>query len=330
MTLFLMATAIVFIATGVCALVEASLYAVRRPYIHRLIDAGHPAGPLLKSFKEKMDHPITAVLIFDTLLGVGGAAIAGSQARTLYGEAFVYWFTLGLAVALLVFAQIIPKILGVAYNQQIVKFAAIPISIAIWMLYPVVRSIEFFTRHLKPDEPPKRAIEEDVKQMARISFEEGSILGIEADLIQNSLKLNDIQAAEIMTPLNKVVSFPGNMTVKGAFAAFHQLALSRIPVHQENASDQWIGLVLSRSILSEMANDHFEVRLSSIAIPIHFVDSETPGHKLLDAFLKRQSHLFGVKNKTGQIIGLVTLEDVMEEILGKEIVDEKGAGSHLE
>ena len=128
-----------------------------------------------------------------------------------------------------------------------------------------------------------------------------------------------------MTPLPRVVSLPENMSVKEAFTTFHQRSLSRIPIHRQNAKNDWVGLVLSRRILSEMANDRFEVQLASIATPIYFVDAKTPGHKLLDAFLKRRSHLFGVKNENGQTIGVVSLEDTMEEILGKEIVDEKEA-----
>lgn len=323
MVLFILAVAIVFLATGTCALLEASLYAVRLPFIHRLVETGHASGKRLVAFKEKMDYPITAILVFDTLLGVGGSAIAGSQARALYGESFVYWFTLVLAATLLVFAQIIPKILGVVYNQPIAKYSASWITLAIYLLYPIVRSIEFFTRHLKPDKPAKRAAEDDVKQMARISVQEGSILSIEADLIQNSLKLNDIRADQIMTPFHQVISFPANMSVKDSFKGFHRSSLSRIPIYEPDHPEHWLKLVFSRDILFAMANDRFNLTLQKIAHPLHFVSADTPGHLLLDAFLKRRSHLFGVRNHAGKEVGVVSLEDVMEEILGKEIVDEK-------
>lgn len=323
MLLFLLAVAIVFAATGFCALIEAALYAVRRPYIHRLVEDGHPSGPMLVAFKDKMDYPITAILIFDTLLGVGGAAIAGSQARALFGEAFVYWFTFLFAASLLLFAQILPKILGVVYNQQIAKHAAASITLTIYLLYPIVRAIEFFTRHLKPEVQPKRAAEDDVKQMARISLQEGSILRIEADLIQNSLMLNDVRADQIMTPSEQVVAFPSNLTVKDAFQGFQRSSLSRIPIFAPDQPGNWQHLIFSRDILFEMANDRFDLTLENIAHPLHFVPADMRGHRLLDAFLKRRSHLFGVRDPAGKPIGVVSLEDVMEEILGKEIVDEK-------
>lgn len=326
MFVFITSILVVFLVTGACALVEAALYAVRQPYIHRLSESGSVSGKILQSFKERMDYPITAILIFDTILGVGGAAIAGSQARALFGETFVYWFTLLMAFALLLFAQIVPKVVGVAYNRVVSRLAARPIQWAILVLYPLVRAIEFFTRQLKPDTPEKQAAEEDVSQMAKISVEEGSILGIEGELIQNSLKLNEVRAEQIMTPLADAVSISAKSTIRDAFQTFRGRSFSRIPVHDPSSPDKWIGLVYSRDVLCEMANDEFEKQIGSISRPLHFVSAEEPGHLLLDAFLKRRVHLFAVQRKRASPrlpIGLVTLEDVIEELLGAEIVDEK-------
>lgn len=323
MTLFLVALLVVFVATGLCALVEAALYAVGRPYIRQLAESGHRSGRLLAEFKERMDYPISAILIFDTVLGVGGAAIAGSQARALFGPDFVIWFSIGLSASLLIVSQIIPKVIGVVYSKTVARISAVPISISISALYPVVWIIERFTRFLKPDEPLQRASEEEVKQLAQISAEEGSILDVEADLIQNSLKLNDVRAAQIMTPLQEVVSLPADMIVKDAYALFHDHALSRIPIHAPDHKNRWTGIVMSRDILSEMANDHDEVKLGSIAKSLYSVHPDTRGHVLLDAFLKRRSHLFGVQDDNQKMMGVVSLEDVIEEILGKEIIDER-------
>lgn len=326
MFIFILALLIVFVATGTCALIEAALYAVRQPFIHRLSESGDSSGEILQGFKDRMDYPITAILIFDTILGVGGAAIAGSQARALFGETFVYGFTLALTFALLIFAQIIPKVLGVAYNQSVATVAARPIQWAIYALYPLVRAVEFVTRQLKPDEPAKRAAEEDVSQMAKISVEEGSILGIEGELIQNSLRLNEVLAHQIMTPIEEAMSIPSDATVQDAFNAFRENSFSRIPIADPNSPRQWTGLIYSREILFAMANDQFDKPITEIARRLYFVSADQPGHFLLDLFLKRRVHLFGVRDRDSagsEAIGLVTLEDVIEEILGSEIVDEK-------
>ena len=329
MTLFLVAVLVVIVSTGLCALVEAALYAVRRPYIRQLAESGHRSGQLLAEYKEKMDYPISAILIFDTLLGVGGATIAGSQARALFGADFVIWFSIALSATLLIVSQIIPKVVGVIYSKTVARVSAVPISFAISILYPVVWIIERFTRFLKPAEPLQRASEEEVKQMAQISAEEGSILGVEADLIQNSLKLNDVLAAQIMTPFSQVAMLPADMVVKDAFALFHDRALSRIPIHVPGNKNRWTGVLMSRDILSEMAKDHDDVAIESIARRLHTVTADTPGHVLLDAFLKRRSHLFGVRDEDQQMIGVVSLEDVIEEILGKEIIDERESNATM-
>ena len=319
MTLFVISVLVVFLVTGICALVEAALYAVPRPYVRQLMAAGHRSGKLLEQFDNKMDYPISAILIFDTILGVGGAAIAGAQAHALFGADFVVWFSVGLAATLLIVSQIIPKILGVVYSKPVARVSAAPIGMAIRMLFPVVWIIERFTRLLKPDAPLQQASEEEVKQMARLSAEEGSILGVEAELIQNSLELNDVRADQIMTPKEIVVVLPADMTVKEAFLAFPKHVVSRIPIHDPHDEMRWVGVVASRDILAEMAQDHFDVKLADIAESFHCVDREQRGHLLLNEFLQRRASLFGVHDQQGQPIGVVSLSDVVEEIIGENL-----------
>ena len=323
MILFLIALLIVFVATGGCALVEAALYAVQRPYIRKLAESGNRSGELLTQFKDQMDYPISAILIFDTILGVGGAAIAGSQARLLFGADFVIWFSLGLSAALLIISQITPKIVGVVYCKPVARFSAIPISIAITILYPLVWLIGQFTQHLKPDQPPRRASEEEVKQMAQISAEEGSIIDVEAELIQHSLELNDVLAMQIMTPKSKVVTLPANTTVKEAFKTFRTRSCSQLPIYDPKDETKWVGVVASWDILSAMAQDQFDVPLSDFAKPFSFVKAQTRGHKLLDGFLKQRAGLFGVTDN-GNAIGVVSLTDVVEEIIGEDLGKQPG------
>jgi CBS domain containing-hemolysin-like protein len=318
MTLLILSTLVVFLSTGICALAEAALYAVPRPWLRQLQANGQHAGFLLEQFKEKMDYPISAILIFDTILGVGGAAVAGAQAHALFGPDYVIWFSVGLAASLLIVSQIVPKIVGVVYAKPIARMFAVPIAVAIAALYPVVWLIERFTRFLKPDEPPQKASEEEVKQMARISAEEGSILRVEAELIQNSLELNDLRAEQIMTPRDQVMALPAEMTVRQAFTRFQYGAHSQIPIIAADDSDRWTGLVNSRDILTEMARDHFDVRLADIARTFHCVPASEPGHVLLDRFLKQRSGLFAVVDEDGRAVGVVSLPDVIEEIVGEE------------
>jgi CBS domain containing-hemolysin-like protein len=158
--------------------------------------------------------------------------------------------------------------------------------------------------------------------MAMISAEEGSISAYEAQLVSNVLRLDRVTTREIMTPRPVVVKLASDMTLREVSEKIKEFTHSRLPVYDADDPETWKGFVLSRDILSGLAQDQFESQVESLCLPIYFVSEKTPGHVLLKAFLKRRTHLFGVVDEYGDITGIVTLEDVIESVLGEEIVDE--------
>jgi CBS domain containing-hemolysin-like protein len=166
------------------------------------------------------------------------------------------------------------------------------------------------------------APEEEVAQMARMSAEEGSILNYEAELVGNVLRLDSVRARQIMTPRPVVLKLPDNLTLREAFAKVKDAVYSRIPVYSSDDPETWVGFVMSRDILAGVAHDQFDLRISELAKPLYFVSENLPGHVLLKSFLRRRTHLFGVMDDYGDLTGIVTLEDVMESLIGEEIVDE--------
>jgi CBS domain containing-hemolysin-like protein len=155
-----------------------------------------------------------------------------------------------------------------------------------------------------------------------MSAEEGSILDYEAELVKNVLQLDQIRAREIMTPRPVVLKLPDNLTLKETFEKVKEWTYSRIPLYSVDDPETWTGFVLSSDILAEVARDQFAKTLGSLAKPLFFVSEDVRGHVLLKSFLKRQTHLFGVMDEYGDLIGIVTLEDVLESVIGEEIVDE--------
>ena len=125
-----------------------------------------------------------------------------------------------------------------------------------------------------------------------------------------------------MTPRSVVFKLPKTMTLKEVGRKVKKWTHSRIPVYDPNDTEVWAGVVLSRDILTRLANDEFDLTLEALAKPLYFVSVKTPGHVLLKTFLKRRSHLFGVIDEFGGLAGVVSLEDVMEALIGEEIVDE--------
>lgn len=308
--------------SAICSLTEASLYAVRMPYVRALEESGSTAGVILARFKQNMERPIAAILILNTVANTAGAAIAGAQAGRLLEGTGMIVFSVCFTLAVLVISEIIPKVLGVAYNQPLAKLLAIPWEWIITGMSPLIWFVEKMTHVLKPSERVLSAPEEEVEQLARMSAEEGSIFNYEAELVRNVLRLDDVRARQIMTPRPVVLKLPDNLTLKQAFEKVQGGVYSRIPVYSANDPETWVGFVMSRDILAGVAHDQFDMKVSEITKPLYFVSENLPGHVLLKSFLRRQTHLFGVMDDYGDLTGIVTLEDVLESLIGEEIVDE--------
>jgi CBS domain containing-hemolysin-like protein len=329
MALFVTSVAIVLFVTAFCSISEAAVYAVRKTYVMTLANSGSAAGKVLLEFKENMERPISAILILSTAANTAGAAIAGYQVQGLFGELGLAWFTLIFTLAVLIFSEIIPKLLGVVYCRGIATAVALPWAGIIKFLSPLIWFVEKMATRLHPEEPPQAAPEEEVEQLAMISAEEGSILPLEARLVQNVLRLDDVKAGDILTPRSVVFKLSADATIGQVRDSAKQWKQSRVPVYEVDA-ENWIGLVLARDILTCMAQDQFDRKLRTLMRPLHFVPETAKGHELLRDFLKKRSHLFGVLDEYGGIEGVVTLEDVMESILGEEIVDELDTAADLQ
>ena len=321
MTLFVISLSTVLIVWGICSLAEAAIYAVRMPYVRQLEQSGADAGRILTLFKENMERPISAILIVNTVVAAAGASIVGAQAAALFGDAQLWLFSAAFTVAALLVSEIIPKILGVAYSRRIAPSIAKPLEIIVAALYPLIWVIERASVLLKPRVPLATAPEDEVHQMAEISAEEGSIMPYEADLVRHVLDLDKITACQIMTPCSVVATLPSALTLGELAEQDLKWDFSRIPVYEHEVAN-WTGYVLSREVLAALAKDRFDVTLQSLAKPLYCVTEKTPGHQLLKAFLARRTHLFGVADSAGTMLGIVTLEDVLESLIGAEIVDE--------
>ena len=321
MSLFVLSVTAVLAIWAVCSLAEASIYAVRKPYIRQLEQSNVEAARILTRFKENMEQPISAILIVNTVVAAAGASIAGAQASAIFGETNLWLFSACFTVAALVISEIVPKIIGVAYSRSLARVLAKPLSVMVAVLYPLVWLIERASIYLKPRAPIATAPEDEVQSMAEISAEEGSIMPYEADLVRNVLDLDKVTAREIMTPASVVTKLPSSLTLQEVARNAVEWNFSRIPLYDTNDSSRWTGLVLSRDVLAAIARGRFDQPVQSLAKPLYFVQANAPGHKLLNAFLRRRTHMFAVTEQR-RVIGIVTLEDVLESLIGAEIVDE--------
>lgn len=321
MLVFVVSVTVVLAVSAFCSLSEAGLYAVRLPYVRKLVDSGSKAGHILLKFKNDIQQPIAAILILNTVANTAGATIAGAQARQLFGEGAVIGFATLFTASVLFFSEILPKVAGVTFNRIVAPAVSVPLRFVVVMLFPLIWLTEAITRAIRR-QPQPIAPEDEVSQFARISAEEGSILPIEAELVHNVLRLNDVRARNILTPRKVVVRLSARQTVGEVRDVVATVSFARIPVYSEGDPENWTGVVMLRDILLCIAQNRLSTQIGALAKPLHFVPDRVRGHVLLKTFLVERAHLFGVIDEFGSVVGVVSLEDVLESLLGTEIVDE--------
>ncbi len=330
MTIFIVSVATVLVVSALCSLTEASLYSVRLPYIRRLAEGGSSAGAVLLKFKQNMGRPIAAILVLNTAANTAGAAVAGAQANHLFGEHVLLVFSVLFTLSVLFFSEIIPKMVGVLHARPVARHTALPLNALITLLRPIISLVEHVSKRLKPKGPLIAAPEDEVRQFAMLSAEEGSIMQVEAELVKNALALDKVTARDVMTPRPVVEKLSDALTVRDAVHDAQKTVYSRIPVFSDDDPETWVGVVLSRDVLAAHARNELDRTLGSLARPIDFISEKTPGHVLLRKFIKTRRHLFAVADEYGGVVGVVTLEDVVESVIGQEIMDEVDVTADLQ
>jgi CBS domain containing-hemolysin-like protein len=239
-----------------------------------------------------------------------------------FGNFWLGVFSGAFTFAILFFAEIVPKSLGVRFAGVLAPNLAIPLQMMVWALWPVVQFSVLITRIWGKGARISHGTEEDIISLARLIEKQGEIFPHEAEWVTNALRLNNVVAYDLMTPGPVVARLSEDLALKETRFNSEQWRFSRLPVHRAEYSDEIVGVVRRRKIFNALAQDQFELRIADLMDPPVFVSEQTPAHQLLDEFLKSRRHLFCVKDEHGHFTGVVTLEDVLECLLGREIVDE--------
>jgi len=313
-----------------CSLTEATLYAVPWSSIERLRGAGHRSGELLHTLRSHVDKPIAAILTLNTLVNTAGSVIAGAAAASVLGPEYMSVFVLFFCVLILMFGEIIPKTLGVVHASSLAPLLAMPIHLLTRFCTPVIWFFGLINRLLLPKTSPHAlATEADIMAVVSLSRKEGAIRPAEEVIIGNILGLDQKRVYDIMTPRPVVFSLPVDMPLEEAYAAHGLWNFSRIPLYAGN-NEELVGMVSCRTMARRMAAGDVRHTLGELMQPMHFVLESLPLHELLKQFLNSRMHLFAVLDEFGGLAGVVSLEDVLEEILGREIVDESDPATDLQ
>lgn len=313
-----LATAVSFL----CSLIEAAFYSFPLSRIEQLRREGKKSGELLAALKRDVEKPITAILTFNTAAATAGAAVAGAAAVKVFGSESLALFTAGFTLLILVFGEIVPKTTGVAYARQLAPMLAQPLRWMIFLCLPVIWLLGSLMRFIRKRQKAPAADEDDIRALVTLTRQQGILKPYEESAIKNILALDSKRVAEVMTPRTVVFSLPAELTVDEALAANRGWPHTRIPVYEGDDAEDVVGVVHRRQIFEAAANDLERLPLSALMKPVRFVLENVTLDKLLRNFLESRMHLFVVLDEYGGMAGVVTLEDVLEELLGTEIVDE--------
>ena len=307
--------------SALCSVLEATLLSTPLSYITGLEDQGVKGAERLTKLKQNSDRPISAILCLNTIANTVGASIVGSLVYEVYGDALVGVFSTIFTFGILIFSEIIPKTIGSSYWRSLALPASAIISMMIFISFPLVWILEHLQRLISSNSNQVSVSREDISAMVSVATEEEVIEKDEKKMIQNLLKLDEVTAHEIMTPSVVVEMVPGSMSIKEFYDSDN--THSRILVYDEENDEYVVGYVLRQEVLEKMAEDNFDAPLNDIIRPILTFGEEDTVADIWEKLLEKKEYISAVLDEYGSLRGIVTMEDVIETMLGQEIVDEK-------
>lgn len=307
----------------ICSVLEAVLLSTPTSFISmkESEDAKHVAT--FKRLKQDIDKPLSAILSLNTVAHTIGAAGVGSQSAIVFGDAYFGVTSAVLTILILVLSEIIPKTIGASYWRNLALPSAPIIQFMITICYPLVWISEQITKLIAPKQKEASVSREEVSAMINVGVQEGTFHSKENKIIQNLIRLEAIRTKDIMTPRIVVATADESMTLHEFYKNKSLLQYSRIPIYETKNKENITGYVLRQNIFEHLAADSFNIKLSEIKREITITTDSRSIAGLWEDLLSRKEHIALVIDEYGGFEGIVTMEDIIESILGLEILDEK-------
>lgn len=323
-----------------CSILEAVLLSVTPAYIGMRQQHGDPIADDLARFKDDIDRPLAAILTLNTVAHTVGAIGVGAQAAVVFGSTKLILFGVplissealiagGMTLAVLIFSEVIPKTIGANNWEALTPFAVKALKVMLFVLAPLVWLSQYVTRHLKKDKDRPVLTRADILVMAKLGTDAGVLEEKEQKIIHNLLRFTRILVKDVMTPRVVVLSANDALTVREFHNKYPDLPHSRIPLYHEH-NDNITGYMLRDELLLHLADDNDHLTLSKLRRDITTVHKTLPIPELLDTLILKKEHLALVVDEFGGMEGIVTMEDIIETLLGLEIVDESDATEDMQ
>lgn len=304
-----------------CSVLEAVLLSTPISFISMKEAQGVKTANLLMKYKTNVDRPVASILTLNTVAHTVGAAGVGSESVKVFGEAYFGIISVVLTLLILVLSEIIPKTIGASFWRKLAIPSAKIIRMMIVITFPLVWMSEQLTRCISPKKQSLSVSREEVAAMVNVGTDAGVIEKAENKIIQNFLKLCTISAKEIMTPFVVVASVNTSTTMEEFYGNESLAAFSRIPIY-DSRREFIVGYVRRANVLEMLAQDKFSMPVEKLVRPILFFPETMKVSAIWQMMLEKKEHISVITDEYGCMRGIVTMEDVIETMLGVEIVDE--------
>ncbi len=354
LTLLVISVTTAILISAMCSVFEAVLYSLSIGQVELMKDRHPRQAAIMRRMKDNVEQPITAILTLNTIANTIGASVAGAAAVAVFGRHSLIWFSICFTLAILLFSEILPKTIGVVYARELGPIIVVPLHIMIIVLKPIIILCKAVTRLVPKRNSSRQISAQELQSIARLSLQSGEIEPEQETVITNILKLNDITVRQVMTPRTVTFMLDKNLPIAQAVEFEEQWRMhSRVPVF-DGEQDKIEGIVLSRDVfmaavdkndkparLDQISQPQQTMKtpssgkgrpcpercsdkllLADIMQPVFFVPETAPLNKVFINFFERHQHLFVVVDEYGSATGVISMEDIIEEIIGREIIDE--------
>jgi CBS domain containing-hemolysin-like protein len=307
------------IVSFVCSIAESVVLSISHAQIQAL--GKSRAAKILRHFKREVDIPIAAIVAFHTVAHTVGASMSGAIYVNIFDESSLWVFSLTFTILVLVFSEIIPKTLGVIYVAQFAVPVAYVVSILVLVLKPVIWVTNLFAKVLRRGQSAPTTSIDEIRLLVAFGRTEGALGGRLADMIEGAARLRELTAYDVMVPRAQVITLSGERTLDENLGVIKRTGHSRFPYTPDGNLDKIDGIVLAKELFFSLRESGDEVDFQSLVSPLLVVPASAPLERVLRTFQEERRHMAIVVDEYGGTQGIVTLEDVLEEIVG-EIEDE--------
>ncbi len=322
MTALVVAIVLTLGISAICSLLEAFILSTTMAEVESL-KKQHPAmGALLEKYKVGINETSSAILTLNTIANTAGAIVVGTIGAQVLGQTSLRYLPIFMVLGILFFSEILPKNMGVAYRKVLQVYLVYPL----WLVRVLMIPFSFIANKMLTvivthEEPTEEEQEEEIRLLAERSAQSGALSDDERDLISNALSLDDVNVEEIMTPRTVVTFLKDSLTVEEVCRDFHNIPFARLPVYGETI-DEIVGIVRRRDILEANGEDKQTLTMRELKGDALFIPETASGLQALQQFMRKHQQIAVVVDEYGSTAGVISMEDIVEHLLGGEIYEE--------